>query len=325
MRAMILAAGLGTRMAPLTQACAKCVLPVLDEPLLARHLRQLAAQGVERAVVNAHAHPEQIRELAAKSPIPVDISFEPELLGSGGGILAARRLLEGREPFLVVNADMCIDLDVPALLRAHAESGAAATLVLRDEPRKHELGTIGYAAGGLVSRITNVFDRGSETGSGLFAGVHVFEPQLFSLMPERSAFDVLTDVYVPLLERGGHIAAWLQPRSQRWWPAGTPRELLDTNLLALHEACAAPSAPVDAVLLGHGARVCGEVRGPAWIGAGAAVESGATAGPDVVIGAGASLRAGTSARETLLLPGAKPRPGRLERAIGFDTEVWSDA
>ena len=324
MRAMVLAAGLGRRMAPLTRARAKPVLPVLDEPLLARHLRQLATQGVERVVVNAHCHPEQIRELAAKSPIPVDISFEPELLGSGGGILAARRLLDGREPFLVVNADMCIDLDVAALLQAHAESGAAATLVLRDESRKHEFGTIGYAGGGLVSRITTVFDQGSETGSGLFAGVHVFEPQLFSLMPKRAAFDVLTGVYLPLLERGGRIAAWLQPGSERWWPVGTPRELLDTNLLALHEACAAPSAPADGVLVGDGARVEGKVRGPAWIGAGAAIERGATAGPGVVIGAGASLCAGTSAEQALLLPGAKPRPGRLERAIGFDTEVWSD-
>ena len=324
MRAMVLAAGLGTRMAPLTRSRAKPVLPVLDEPLLLRQLRQLATQGVERVVVNAHAHPEQIRELAAKCPIPVDISYEPELLGSGGGIKAARAFLDGSDPVLLVNADMCIDFDLEALLQAHAKSGAAATLVLRDERRKHAFGTIGYAGGGMVSRITNVFDRGSETGSGLFAGVHVFEPQLFSLMPERATFDVLTGVYVPLLERGGRIACWLQPTSQRWWPVGTPRELLDTNLLALREACAAPDAAPDGVIVGDDARVEGEVRGPAWIGAGAVIEKGVTAGPGVVVGAGASLSAGTSAEEALLLPGAKPRPGSIRRAIGFDTEVWSD-
>ena len=186
MKAMILAAGLGTRMAPLSARRAKAALPVLDEPLVLRLVRTLADQGVERVIVNAHVFPEQIREALAKAPIPIQISFEAELRGSAGGILQARAFLDGSEPFFVLNADMWVDLDLRALLEAHARLGAIATLMLRDETRKHEFGTIGYAGyadGARVSRITNLVDRGAEAGSGLFAGVQVVEPEIFSHMP----------------------------------------------------------------------------------------------------------------------------------------------
>ena len=326
MRAMLLAAGLGTRMAPISEHLAKAALPVLGTSLLERALGALAEQGVERAVVNAHRFPEQVRAALARAPIPVQISYEPELRGSGGGILAARRWLEGPDPILVLNADMCIELDVGALLEAHAGRGALATLVLRDETRKHEFGTIGYAEAHRVSRITNLVDRGAECGSGLFAGVHVIESELFALMPKRAAFDILRDVYVPLLASGEPIGAWLQPPNHQWWPVGTPRELLDANLAALRQRAADASVPSDGLFVSSDASISGDVRGPAWIAPGARVAAGALAGPQVVIGPGATLGAGATARETLLLANAEPATGvTLERAIGYEREVWRDA
>ena len=319
---MILAAGLGTRMGLLSAHAPKPVLPVLDEPLLARMLRELAAQGVESAVLNAHASADRIRSVVSKCPIPVEISYESELRGSGGGILGARAYLDGDEPFLVLNADMCIDLDVPELLEAHRAHDALVTLLLRDEARKHEFGTIGYAEGCRVSRITNRVERGTEDGSGLFAGVHVIHPEIFSLMPERTTFGILEDVYVPLLRGGGRLACHLQDPGRAWWPVGTPRELLDTNLRALYAAC---DSAGETLLVAEDAHVEGELRGPVWVGSGATVEPGAQAGPDAVIGAAATLAAGARAEQTLLLPAAQPpREADLSNAIAYGDEVWRD-
>ena len=316
---MILAAGLGTRMAPLTETYAKTALPVLDEPLVLRLARSLADQGVEHLIVNAHAHPEQVREALAKSPIPAQISYEPELLGSGGGIRQARALLDGTEPFFVLNSDMCIDLDLDALLQAHAAAGAAATLVLRDEPRKHEFGTIGYASGARVCRITNLARHGAEVGSGLFAGVQVIEPELFEQMPDVGTFESMVDLYAPMLRRGEPIGVWLQPLDATWWPVGSPRELLDANLSALSQLGAEPRVAEDA-------SVEGRLLAPVWVGAGARIAAGATAGPDAVIGAGATLGANATASHSLLLPAARVAPGTgLHHAIAWDDEVWTDA
>jgi NDP-sugar pyrophosphorylase family protein len=298
---MLLAAGLGTRMRPLTAGRPKPALPVLDRPMLLILIEHLAEQGVDEVVVNTHAHPEQLRAALRPSPIPVAYSREPRLLGSGGGIRVARELL-GDAPFLVVNGDMLIELDVAGLLEAHRRSGALATLALRDDPRKANFGTIGIRDG-YVARITELFDQGSEQGCGLFVGVHAMEPEIFDRMPQLDQFESLRDVYVPMLERGEPIGTWLQDPAASWTPIGTPRELLDANL--------------DAAARESGNAV--------WIGPGAQVPSSAQLGPRAVIGAGARVPAGAVVRDALLLPEARPPSGaRLERAIAWETEVWCD-
>ncbi len=305
MKAMILAAGEGLRMRPLSKHWPKPALPVLDRSLLARMVESLAGQGVDEVVVNAHAHAERLRESVADAPVPILYSEEPRLLGSGGGILAARRWLEGDGTFLVLNGDMLVELDLAALLAAHRRSGAVATIALRDDPRKSDFGTIGYRKGPVVTRITELVDLGGEQGCGLFTGVHAMEPEIFERMPGSAEFGILDDVYLPLLRAGAPLGAWLQPPEARWTPVGTPRELLDANLAALADETGDPAG--------------------VWIGKGATVADGARVGPRAVIGAGAAVPDGAVVREALLLPGARLQAGaRLERAIGYDAQVWRD-
>ena len=322
MRAMILAAGLGRRMAPVNRDVAKPALPVLDEPLVRRLVTQLANQGVESVVVNAHAHAETLRDTVRDAPVPVTISREPDLLGSGGGILAARRWLESEEPFWVLNADMRLDLDLAAFAATHREAGALATLGLRDDPRKRKFGSIGYDVGRTICRIREL-DRGGEVGSGLFIGVHLLEPRVFDRMPQSPAFDVIDALYIPAVEDREKLAVWSQPEDREWSPIGDPGELLDANLEALGRATA--PAEAAAVLADASARVDGRVLGPAWIGASATVEAGARVGPWAVVGAGATVRRGSSVEHSLLLPNASPPARVLYRAIGYADEVWSDA
>jgi NDP-sugar pyrophosphorylase family protein len=319
---MLLAAGLGTRMAPLTPSWPKPALPILDQPLLLRLARGLAAQGIESIVVNAHDKAEAFEAILRESPVPTALSLEPILRGSGGGILGARRFLENSERFLVLNADMCIDLDVPALLDAHIQSGARVTLALRDDSRKAQFGTIGYAEDGSVCRITDLVDRGAETGCGLFTGAQVMESTILDDMPDCLEFNLVSDFYCDWVREGRRITSWLQPLDAIWWPVGNPCELLAANLNALEQSLAAGATDT---LIADDAVIEGQVRGPAWIGARARIPRGARVGPRVVIGAGAALPEWADVEESLLLPGARPLEGKpLRRTIAFGERLWTD-
>lgn len=321
MKAMVLAAGLGTRMAPLARDCAKPALPVLDVPVIARIVKVLAAAGVERAIINTHAHPESLHAALRDSPLPIDWVRETEPRGSGGGILGARNLLGDDAPFLVVNGDMCLELDFAALVTRHRESRALATLALRDDSRKRDFGSIGYDRDGHVCRITDRIDLGSEKASGLFIGVQVMSPAIFARMPARAVFEIIPEVYVPAVRAGAPIATWTQAAGAPWWPVGTPRELLDANLAALAHEAGGESPRVAA-----SARVAGEVVGPAWLGEGARIEAGARVGPHAVVSRGAVIRANARLEQALALPDAEVAPGEsLARAIAHGSEVWRDA
>jgi NDP-sugar pyrophosphorylase family protein len=122
-------------------------------------------------------------------------------------------------------------------------------------------------------------------------------------MTQVERFESLQDIYVPILQRGEAIGAWLQEPAAEWTPVGTPRELLDANL-----AAAGRTNP-EAV----------------WIGEGAQLPDSARIGPRAVIGAGARVPAHAVVRDALLLPGAQPPDGAaLEHAIAYDSEVWRD-
>lgn len=321
---MILSAGIGKRMRPLTDHWAKPALPILDEPLVLGLIRTLAKQGVDAVIVNTHAHTDSLRAALATAPISVEVSREARLLGSGGGIRHVRRFLEESEPFAVLNGDMRLDLDLNALLEAHRDGGATATLVLRDDERKRSFGSIGYDGDRAVRRITDRLDLGRELDSGLFAGVHVMSPDVFEWMPEREEFQILTDVYIPALERGERIHCWLQPQDCEWSPVGDPAELLATNLETL--GTIARDSEEKGVFVAASARVEGRLEAPVWVGEQAEIARGAHVGPWAVISAGALVSAGTRAERALVLPGARPPAGaQLSGAIAFAEKIWRDA
>jgi NDP-sugar pyrophosphorylase family protein len=311
MRAMILAAGLGTRAGSLTADRAKPTLTVLDEPVVLGLARRLAAQGVRELVVNTHAHPETVRDALRDAPLAISFSHEPVLRGTGGAILAARDSLEGDGPFLVINGDMLLDLDVAALVEAHRGHRAVATLLLRNDPRAERFGTLGYDRGGRVTRVTDLISVAPEEGRGLFAGVHVLEPGIYDHMPRELKFDIVQDVYIPLLRRGERLGTLLHPATARWWPIGTPADLLQANLGALSEQTGAGEEPSAKVRAAPSARVRGEIIGPAWVGANAEIHSGARVGPFAIVGARACIEAEARLERVLVLSDARVERGAV--------------
>lgn len=221
MRALVLAAGLGTRLRPLTDACAKPAIPVAGEPIIRRIARWLAAYGVNDLVVNLHYLPHTVTAvLGDGSDLSVRVRYsweQPEILGSAGG---PRRALDiiGDDTFLIVNGDTLTDLNLDSLIAAHRGWGGLVTLALvpNREPERY---------GGVLLRddrsVAGFVARGTtESGSYHFIGVQVAQADAFrSLVPGRPAQSV-GGVYDTLIaEERGSVRGFVSDAS--FWDIGT--------------------------------------------------------------------------------------------------------
>lgn len=226
--AMILAAGLGTRLRPLTYETPKALVEVGGIPVLDRVAERVRALGIDRIVVNVSPHAEQIRRhIAARGGWGADVkvSEEPdEPLETGGGIRAAKPFFRGDGPILVHNADILTDLDLAGLLRAH-EDRALATLAVREAASDRYLlfddeGLVGFAYQGEERRAREPV--GPERRLD-YLGVQVISRRLLDLFEERGRFSIFTP-YMRLTRAGERIAAH-DVGQVRWTDIGTHEEL----------------------------------------------------------------------------------------------------
>lgn len=238
MRAMILAAGLGTRLAPLTGLRPKPALPVRGLPLVAPLLELLRHHGVREVMLNLHHLPEVMREAAVQhAPAGLELHFstESQLLGTGGALRRVRKFLRESDPCLVLAGDMLLDVDLGQLISRHRERRDLATLLLRRDRRAHRFGTIGLDEAGGVRRIGRDFDVGGATREGVFVGVRCLASRIFDAMPDREAFEDLRDWLAPRILAGeSDIRGELREEEDLVWePVGTPEEYLRANLRPL--------------------------------------------------------------------------------------------
>ena len=286
MRAMILAAGLGTRLRPLTHEIPKPVVPVLGRPLCAWTMEFLLGHGATSFLLNLHHGPEVVRERVlswAAGRFPLEFTFEPEILGTGGGIGNARELLRGGT-FLTANSDAVARFPLGDAIAAHRASGALATLVLFPDPEKRYTPVKVREDGRIAG-----FGAGAPPGAfeGFYTGHQIVEPELLDRIPRGRPSCIIRDTYVPLIAQGAPIRAYRT--SGTFLDFGTPADYLRGTLALLGER-------------GDGCR--------AYVHPGAAVEQGATVGPDAVIEDGATVGRGATVRRAIVWPGASLAPGR---------------
>lgn len=233
---MIFAAGLGTRLRPLTDHMPKALVPVAGKPMLERVILRLKEAGFNEITVNIHHFGEQIIDfLRARDHFGLTLHISDErgmLLDTGGGIKQARPFLDGNEPFLVHNADILTDLDLAGFYRRHAESDAEATLLVGErQTSRYLLFDAGCHLRGWVNKSTGEvkpegFDYREEAYRALaFGGLHVVSPTLFRLMEEErwsGKFSI-----IPF-----YLSACAQVRIQgylpgeiRWFDIGKPETL----------------------------------------------------------------------------------------------------
>ncbi|MEO1624239.1 MAG: nucleotidyltransferase family protein [Bacteroidota bacterium] len=232
MKAMILAAGLGTRLRPLTNDRPKALVQVGGRPLLEIAIQRLAAAGCTGIIVNVHHFADQVinflQGAEQRYGVPVHISDErTRLLETGGGLKKARWFLDGNDSFLLCNADILSNMDLAAFYQAHCGSGALATLSVRRRQTSRFLifdservlhGWTNVKTGELkMSRATRgQFDLWA------FSGIHAIHPALFQLMPEKEAFSII-DLY---LEAASQQRICAHPHDEDLWlDVGKPAAL----------------------------------------------------------------------------------------------------
>ncbi|MGH3822599.1 MAG: nucleotidyltransferase family protein [Pseudonocardiaceae bacterium] len=181
MKAFLLAAGLGTRLRPITDSTPKCLLRIGDAPLLDIWLDALAGAGVHEVLVNLHHLADVVRShvAARRGPPAVRLVEEPELLGSAGTLVANRGFVAGEEMFLAVNADNLTDFNLGILIDAHRVGGAIATLSLFRAPRPSECGVVAVEDGRVVGYVEKPADPPSDLAN---AGMYAFHPAVLDVI-----------------------------------------------------------------------------------------------------------------------------------------------
>jgi len=221
MRAMILAAGLGKRMRPLTDHCPKPLLEVAGKPLLQYHLEALAAGGIEQVVINLAYRGEQIREFVGDGQrfgLSVVYSCEPEPLETGGALLKALPLL-GSAPFLLVNGDVWTDYPLTDLAAPSLPDSMEGRLLLVTNPEFHPEGDFALDSSGLLSKRPGL-------PRYTYAGISLLHPRLIADYPQRRPIFPLLEALQPALS-GGRLEGRLH--QSRWSDVGTPQRLEQLN------------------------------------------------------------------------------------------------
>lgn len=326
-RAMILAAGLGERMRPLTLRRAKPALPLLNRPLVSEIARRLIGAGVDELVVNLHHRPETVRE-ALKDSVPDRVKLiyseeSPRVLGTGGGVARARQFLEGA-PFFLLNGDSLSSCDLASLVRAHRRSKALATLVARPlkpgDPYRpleaDEDGRLWRIAGRPSSPL--VPPRGLK--QYVFTGVHLIEPDLFEFFPSDGVFDINHDVYPAALAAGRRL--FILSDESDWYEIGTPALYLAASLHLLSGgglADAAERSVEPGIFAAPGVKglKSAQLEAPVWIGPDSILGVGARL-HRCVIGPRCEMQEGVHVEDAVLMAGS--RIGRGSRLRGVVTE-----
>jgi len=294
-RAMVLAAGLGMRLRPLTDRLPKPLVPVLNRPLVERPLALLRAAGIRDVILNVHHLPDALPDAlgdGASVGLRLAWSREEVLLGTGGGVRRAEAFLRaGDEPFIVLNGDSIVEMDLGVVVAAHRATGALATLVLHPQgweryvPLEHDgagrLLTVPSLAG---EREGAHPDHAAARAAGsarraLFTGVQVVEPAVLEALPAEGC--ILRQGYAPLLARGAHLGAFILPDEAFFSDLGTPESYLACSRALLARGGGGP-------LVDPSARV-----------------EGAVLDAHTVVGAGARVARGVSLQDCVVWPGTE--------------------
>lgn len=210
MKAMVLAAGQGTRLRPLTDDNPKALIPVAGRAMIEYPLRLLRHYGIREVVINLHHHGDQIEHYLGggeKHGMHITYSKEAELLDTGGGLLKAKPFLT-KETFIVINTDVLIDLPLVDLVAFHRNKQAVATLVLRPDKLADQYGSMDIDSEGRIYRFLDSEIHTKERGSGrklMFTGVQILEPKIFDFMQiddSGKKFSTTKHVYPKMLRRG---------------------------------------------------------------------------------------------------------------------------
>ena len=335
MKAMILAAGFGTRLWPLTEDRTKPAIPFLKRPLIAYTVEYLASHGIRDIIINLHHQPDSIRRALGDGShlgVKVEYSYEEEILGTSGAIDRVRDKLEG-DDFIVINGKIVTDIDLNEAVRAHRERQAIATLVLRQNVAREHFSIVEIDERGCISRFAGfpeqiateaiTTESGSATSSGasvktdnaplMFTGIQVLSPRIFDYIPRECFSHSTIHVYPKAMASGETVLA--HTSEGQWYEMSTLDRYLEASVLFMRkngmamiegknceiaeDAQVHNSVLWDGVKVGSGARVRESVLGDkVSVPAGAVIERAVVVRRDIV----GELERGLVVGENLIVP-----------------------
>jgi NDP-sugar pyrophosphorylase family protein len=331
-RAHIMAAGLGTRLAPLTDRTAKPMAPIVNRPVMEHILRLLARHGVTEVCVNLHHYADDIRGYFGDGRafgLNAHYRFEEKLMGTAGGTGGFRRLLADGT-FVVVSGDALTDVDISAFVAAHRAHGGIATIAVKEVDDPSHYGVVVHDERGRVTGFQEKPAKAEALSHVCNCGIYAFEPEIFDFIPVGRFCDYAKDVFPALLAAGRPFSVW--PLDTYWNDVGSLREYRRSNFDALagRVAVTVPGRELRlGVWVGEGTEVADDVEivPPVLIGDGCRVAAGARLVGPLVIGDGCTIGHGAVLEGVIHWNGtATGRRASLAGSIvGRDVAIGDDA
>ena len=312
MKAMVLAAGKGTRLFPLTGVLPKPMAPIADKPMIQHIFELLARTGVRETHVNVHHLAEVILDHYGREAevdgMSVAFHREGKLTGTAGGVKGVADRFD--ETFVVVMGDALTDVDVRDVVAYHREKGAIATLALTPVEDAREYGVAVLDEGGRVVGFQEKPEPPEAISDLANTGIYVFEPEALEYVPEAAFFDFARDLFPALLAAGERVVGY-DAGGFYWSDVGTLSAYKEAqrDALAGKVALRLPGERRGKSLwVGRRARIhpsaYGRIEGYALVGSGAEVGPGASLSEGVTVGRGCRVSGGATLRSSVLLPGA---------------------
>lgn len=327
MKAVILCAGYGTRLKPLTDTVPKPMAKVMGIPIVEYTIGLLINSGIKDIYINRHHLPEAFDDLCIPEGINIEFSYEPQILGTSGGILSFQDQLKD-DDFLVVNGDVLFNLDIDELIATHKKSKKIATMVLKNKEN---------------DSVTSVFkdDFSNVVGIGgsndgvyqelMFTGIHILSPEFFNIVKRTDPPScVVKDFYIPYIQNGGKIGAYVMDESKGyfWKEIGNLKQYLDCNLWMIQSANELTlkgfyelfineywegiideetvTEVVEGIWLGDNAVIdpAATLIQPVFVGPGTVIQKGSVVGPNVILDADVTVGENSVVTESVVLEGA---------------------
>lgn len=319
MRAMVMAAGLGTRLRPITWEIPKPAVPVANRAIVSHLVALAASHGVEEVIANLHWFPETIRSrLGDGSGHGVEMHYheEDQLLGTAGGVRGVADFLRGGEDdtFVVLAGDALTDADLGALVEAHRANDGVATLGVKRVQDVSQYGVIVTREDGRVEGFQEKPDPREALSDLCNCMIYAFDREVFDYFPEGDPLDFANDVFPALLD--GDVPFYVHEIESYWNDIGTLPEYINGNLDAVAGKVEVDLGPGTFVADGgrpEGANLPDDVEleGPVKLGVDVEVAAGVSLVGPLVVGPGAKIGEGARVRESVLLPGVEIAPGSV--------------
>jgi len=307
MKAMVLAAGLGTRLRPLTFELPKPMVPVLDRPVMAHIVDLLDRHGYDDVIANLHYFPDTIRDYFGDR---LTYREEPELLGTAGGVRNCADFLDGG-PFLIISGDALTDIDLGAFVARHKQAGGIGTLAVKRVEDTREFGVVLHDAEGRITGFQEKPDPAEALSDLGNCGIYLFEPEIFDYFPRRPFVDWANDVFPALLEHD--VPFHIHQIDEYWNDVGSLGELKAGTFDAMRGELRVELRGEE---IADGVRICAGteltdatlIEPPVWIGRDVRIGADVRLQGPLAIGDGAVIGDGAALKDSVVLPGSEVAP-----------------